>query len=36
MNNILEEGGGRGDQDGDHVYTRGRFMLIYGRTNTIL
>ena len=30
------EGGGRGVQDGEHVYTRGRFMLIYGKTNTIL
>ena len=23
-------------QDGKHVYTCGRFMLIYGKTNTIL
>ena len=30
------EGGGRGVQDGEHVYTRGRFMLMYGKTNTIL
>ena len=30
------EGGGRGVQDGEHVYTRGRFMLIYGKTNTVL
>ena len=30
------EGGGRGFQDGKHVYTRGRFMLMYGKTNTIL
>ena len=30
------EGGGRGDSDGEHVYTRGRFMLMYGKTNTIL
>ena len=30
------EGRGRGVQDGEHVYTRGRFMLMYGRTNTIL
>ena len=29
------EGGGRGVRDGEHVYTRGRFMLI-GKTNTIL
>ena len=30
------EEGGRGVQDGEHVYTRGRCMLIYGNTNTIL
>ena len=30
------EGGGRGVHDGEHVYTRGRFILIYGKTNTIL
>ena len=30
------EGDGRGVQDGEHVYTRGRFMLMYGKTNTIL
>ena len=30
------EGDGRGVQDGKHVYTRGRFMLMYGKTNTIL
>ena len=30
------EGAGRGVQDGEHVYTRGRFMLMYGKTNTIL
>ena len=30
------EGGGRGVQDGEHVYARGRFMLMCGRTNTIL
>ena len=29
------EGQGRGVQDGEHVYTCGRFML-YGKTNTIL
>ena len=27
--------GGRGVQDGEHVYTRGGFMLMYGKTNTI-
>ena len=32
------EGGGRGVQDGEHVadYTCGRFILMYGKTNTIL
>ena len=29
------EGGGRRVQDGEHVYTRGGFMLMYGKTNTI-
>ena len=28
--------GGRRVQDGEHMYTCGRFMLIYGKTNTIL
>ena len=31
-----EEGGGRGVQDWEHVHTRGGFMLMYGKTNTIL
>ena len=30
------EGAGRGVQDGEHVYTHGGFMLMYGKTNTIL
>ena len=30
------EGGGRGVQDEEHVYTHGGFMLMYGKTNTIL
>ena len=30
------EGDGRRVQDGEHVYTCGRFMLMYGKTNTIL
>ena len=30
------EGGGSGVQDGEHVYTCGGFMLVYGKTNTIL
>ena len=29
------EEGGR-VQDGEHVYTRGRFMLMYGKANTVL
>ena len=29
------EGGGRRIQDGEHMYTCGGFMLIYGKTNTI-
>ena len=27
---------GKEGQDGEHVYTRGGFMLMYGKTNTIL
>ena len=30
------EEGGRCVQDGEHIYTRGRFILMYGKTNTIL
>ena len=30
------DGGGRDVQDGEYVYTCGRFMLMYGKTNTIL
>ena len=30
------EGGGRGVQDGEYVYTCGRFMLMDGKTNTTL
>ena len=30
------EGGGRGIQDGEHVYICGGFMSMYGKTNTIL
>ena len=30
------EGGGRRVKDGEHMYTCGGFMLIYGKTNTIL
>ena len=29
------EGGEREVQDGEHVYTRGGFMLMYGKTNQI-
>ena len=31
-----EDGGGGRVQDGEHVYTCGGFMLICGKTNTIL
>ena len=31
-----EEGGGRGVQEWELMYTRGRFMLMYGKTNTLL
>ena len=27
------EGGGRGVQDGKHMYTRGRFMSMYGKNH---
>ena len=30
------EGGGRRVQDGEHMYTSGGFMSMYGKTNTIL
>ena len=30
------EGGGKRVKDGEHVYTCGGFMLMYGKTNTIL
>ena len=30
------EGGGKGVQDWEHVYIRGGFMLMYGKTNTVL
>ena len=30
------EGGGRGVQDEENVYTRGGFMLMCGKTNAIL
>ena len=30
------KGSGRGFQVGEHVYTCGGFMLMYGKTNTIL
>ena len=30
------EGCERGVRDGEHVYTRGGFILMYGKTNTIL
>ena len=30
------EGGGRMVQDGEHMYTCGGFIFIFGKTNTIL
>ena len=30
------EGGGRRVQDGEHMYTCDRFILIFGKTNTIM
>ena len=30
------EGGGRRIQDGEHMYTCGGFILIFGKTNTIM
>jgi len=30
------EGGGRRVQDGEHMYTCDRFILIFGKTNTII
>ena len=30
------EGGGRGVQDGEHMYTHGGFMSIYGKTINII
>ena len=30
------EGGGKRVQDGEHMYTHGRFMSMYGKINTIL
>jgi len=31
-----EEGGGRRVQDGEHMFTCGGFILIFGKTNTIM
>ena len=30
------EGGGKRVQDGEHMYTCGGFILIFGKTNTIM
>ena len=30
------EGGGRGIQDGEHMYTCGGFSLMFGKINTIM
>ena len=33
---LYGEGGGRRVQDGEHMYTCGGFILIFGKTNTIM
>ena len=33
---FMAKGGGRGAQDGEHMYIRGGFMLMYDKTNIIL
>jgi len=33
---LVGEGGGRRVQDGEHMYTCGGFISIFGKTNTIL
>ena len=33
---VYGEGGGRRVQDGEHMYTCGGFILIFGKTNTIM
>ena len=33
---LNREGGGRGVQDGEHMYTHGVFKSMYGKTNTTL
>ena len=33
---LYGDGGGRWVKDREHMYTCGRFILIYGKTNTIL
>ena len=30
------EGGGRGVRDGEHMYNCGGFILIFGKTNTVM
>ena len=30
------EGGGKGVQNGKHMYTHGGFMLMYGKTNKVI
>ena len=33
---LYEEGGGRGVQDWELMYTHGGFMSMYGKTNTVI
>jgi len=35
LNTWYGEGGGRRAQDGEHMYTCGGFISIFGKTNTI-
>ena len=33
---LSREGGGRRVQDGEHMYTSGGFILIFGKSNTVM
>ena len=36
FDSVNGEGGGRRVQDGEHMYTCGGFILIFGKTNTVM
>ena len=36
LSKVNGEGGGRRVQDGEHMYTCGGFILIFGKTNTVM